>query len=86
MNIIFIIIVWNIVTFFMMRLDKQKAIKGKRRISERTLFSVSFALGGIGIYLGMFIFRHKTKHKKFLIFVPLAIFFNILIFLWLMLQ
>lgn len=61
-----------------MKSDKNKAIKQKRRTSEKTLFSLALLLGGIGIYAGMFKFRHKTKHPKFTILIPFCIFLNIL--------
>jgi len=72
------IILINIIAFFMMYLDKQKAKKGKYRISEKALFVVSLLLGGIGTYIGMYRFRHKTKHKLFTIGIPIMIVLNIL--------
>lgn len=78
-TILFIILIWNIITFMLMKIDKYKAIKGKRRISEKTLFISAFMLGGIGVFAGMYTFRHKTKHWSFKILVPLAIIFNLLI-------
>lgn len=74
--LLLIIIIWNIITFFLMKIDKSRAIKGKRRISERTLFFSAFFLGGLGIYMGMYTFRHKTQHWSFKILIPLAILFN----------
>lgn len=59
-----------------MKSDKNKAIKQKRRTSEKTLFTLALLLGGIGIYAGMFKFRHKTKHTKFLILIPFCICLN----------
>jgi len=63
-----------------MGLDKQKAKRKEWRISELTLLTLAFVFGGVGIFLGMFAFRHKTKHQKFWIFVPLGILTDILIF------
>lgn len=67
-----IIMLWNIITFLMMGIDKRKAIKGRRRISEKTLILSAILLGGFGSWAGMLAFRHKTKHKKFQILLPLA--------------
>jgi uncharacterized membrane protein YsdA (DUF1294 family) len=64
----------NIISFVMMNVDKQKAQKGQWRISERSLFLLAIAGGSIGIYFGMRVFRHKTKHLSFKIGIP-AIFF-----------
>ena len=61
----------------MMYFDKWKAKKGKYRISEKALFVVALLLGGIGVYLGMYKFRHKTKHNLFTIGIPITIVLNI---------
>ncbi|WP_405100677.1 DUF1294 domain-containing protein [Oceanobacillus sp. FSL H7-0719] len=70
----------NLLTLFLMRVDKQKAIKNQFRIPERTFFLLSFLGGAIGTYIGMKIFRHKTKHGKFTIGIPLLIVFNLAAF------
>lgn len=72
------ILIINILGLTLMKCDKQKAIKGTYRISEKTFFIISFLLGGIGIYLGMYLFRHKTKHVKFTVGIPITIILNII--------
>jgi uncharacterized membrane protein YsdA (DUF1294 family) len=72
-----IFILWNIITFAMYGLDKRKAVKGKWRTSEAALIVVAFLMGGIGAFLGMVVLRHKTKHLKFRLLLPLAVIFNI---------
>ena len=62
-------------------LDKRKSIKRGWRIPERTLIFVAFIGGALGSFLGMHIFRHKTKHMKFIILIPLALLLNILLWL-----
>ncbi len=71
-----VLIVWNMFTMLMMGIDKQKARKHKFRIPESTLFLLSFLGGGLGILVGMLLFRHKTKHLSFRILVPLSLFVN----------
>lgn len=66
-----ILVVYNAVAFFVMLADKRKAIKGKRRVPERTLFTLAATLAGPGIWAGMYTFRHKTKHLSFVIGIPL---------------
>ena len=61
-----------------MGIDKSLAKKHKRRISEKTLFMTAFLLGSIGIYCGMFKFRHKTKHTSFLVYIPVLFIINII--------
>ncbi|RLL47908.1 DUF1294 domain-containing protein [Oceanobacillus piezotolerans] len=74
------IITVNIIGFIMMRIDKQKAIKGKFRIPERTFWLLAILGGAIGIYMGMKAFRHKTKHTSFIIGVPVLIVINLVLF------
>ena len=59
------IIVISLVTFIAYGVDKRKARKGKWRISEKALLSLSFFGGAIGGMWGMKKFRHKTKHWYF---------------------
>ncbi len=65
----------NIVAFFMMGIDKRKAVLNHWRIKEKYLFTSSLIGGFIGYYLGMHIFHHKTRKKMFHIcfFVSLVI-------------
>ena len=78
--LIYLLIV-NIFAFLLMFIDKQKAQKGAWRISERNLFLSAIIGGSIGGILGMQIFRHKTKHKKFTIGMPLILMLQIGIFI-----
>lgn len=60
-------------TFMVYGLDKYKAIKHKRRISEKTLLTLAFGLGGLGAFIGMFVFRHKTNKLTFKLFNSLCV-------------
>ena len=60
----------NVLAFLMYGLDKLRAKKDKWRIPEKTLLMVAGIGGSIGAFLGMQTFRHKTKHLKFTIGVP----------------
>lgn len=57
----------NILLFILMGLDKSLAVKKKRRISEKTLLTISLFGGSLGGIIGMLVFRHKTKKNKFII-------------------
>ena len=74
-NIIIYLISINIIGFFIMWLDKRKAIKGSWRIPEKTLFIIT----AIGTTAGMFVFRHKTKKLNFLIGFPLITILEIIL-------
>lgn len=64
-------IVVNVLAFCLYGIDKRKAIMDKWRIPEATLLGVAFLGGSLGAWVGMQLFRHKTKHWKFKILVPL---------------
>ncbi len=72
----YIIIGWNLFVMLVFGADKLFARKGARRISEKALLILSFALGGIGGLFGMVIFNHKTSKPKFRFHVPLAAIFT----------
>lgn len=57
-------VICDITAYIMYGIDKLKAIRGSRRIPERTLL-LSAVPGGIGALLGIFCFRHKTKKWYF---------------------
>ena len=67
----------NIAAFLLYGIDKRKARNHQWRISEASLICVAVLGGSVGALLGMFIFRHKTKHLKFLIGVPLILILQI---------
>ena len=58
------IIILNLINFVLYGIDKYKARHNKWRISEKTLLTLS-VLAGLGGFLGMEIFHHKTREKKF---------------------
>ncbi|MCX7614285.1 MAG: DUF1294 domain-containing protein [Clostridiales bacterium] len=63
----------SLIGFCLSAADKFAAIKGRRRIREKSLFLVAFLGGAAGMYLSMLLFRHKTKHKRFMITLPVII-------------
>ena len=60
----------NIISFILCFLDKIKSIKGWYRISERVLLVLSLLGGCFGMFVGMKLFRHKTKKLSFTIGFP----------------
>ena len=67
------LVIMNIIGLGMMGLDKSKARHHARRIPEKTLFLVGFLGGSIGIWAGMYLFRHKTRHWYFVVGVPVIV-------------
>ena len=76
-NIIIYLICINLIAFLAMFIDKRKAKKGKRRIPEKTLFTLVALGGGVGGIAGMYAFRHKTKKARFVVGFPLILIFEI---------
>ena len=68
---IYYIIAINVITFIVYGIDKLKAKKGWWRIPEATLLLLAAIGGSIGAWCGMMLFRHKTKHWKFKLGVPM---------------
>ncbi len=69
--IVLYIVTMNIYSFMLFGIDKKRSKRRKKmRISEKSLMRSCFWGGAAGGLLGMQIFRHKTQHKKFMIFVP----------------
>lgn len=76
------LILINALGLLIMLADKRKAIKKAWRIPEATLMTVAAIGGSIGILAGMQLFRHKTKHPKFTIGVPLILALQLLAAVW----
>ncbi|MBP5165969.1 MAG: DUF1294 domain-containing protein [Oscillospiraceae bacterium] len=63
--IAFYLLFVNLVGFAVMGIDKRRAKKNKWRVKEKSIFTTAFLGGALGAWLGMSVFRHKTKHKQF---------------------
>ena len=78
--LVYLLIV-NATGFFLMLVDKHKAKKNLWRIPERVLMGTAILGGSLGVFMGMRIFRHKTKHPKFAIGVPILMAIHIFLFI-----
>ena len=63
----------NALGFLLMLADKRRAKKDLWRIPEKVLMTVALLGGSLGVYLGMQTARHKTKHPKFSVGVPVIL-------------
>ena len=61
----------NVATFVVYGVDKLKARRGRRRISEAALLLLALLGGSLGAWLGMKAWHHKTLHKRFSYGIPL---------------
>lgn len=73
------LIVINIVAALVTIADKRRSVKGKWRIPEATLMILALMGGAVFEYITMSVIRHKTRHEKFMIGLPLIIFVQIVI-------
>ena len=71
------LIIINAAGFLLMLADKQEARRGAWRIPEATLIWVAILGGSVGSLLGMYLFRHKTRHLKFTVGIPLILFLQL---------
>ena len=76
------ILVMSIVAFCVCGADKFAAQRQKSRVPEKVLFLLSALGGSVGMYLGMFTFRHKTKHWYFVVGIPAIILFQAALILY----
>lgn len=76
-------LVINLIAFLTMGLDKQKARKRSFRIPEATLFTIAIIGGSIGSIAGMYVFRHKTRHRYFQFGMPAILILQVIFLLFL---
>lgn len=72
----FYIFYFSIVSLFAIVLtiyDKRAAVKRRWRVPEATLLIVSAIGGSVAMLLTMLLIRHKTRHLKFMLGIPVII-------------
>lgn len=83
MSVITLLLVYftviNLFAFLLMYTDKLKARKRAFRIPESTLFTTALIGGSPGCLLGMYTFRHKTRHRSFVLGIPLILIIQLII-------
>lgn len=84
--LIIYVAVMSVIAFAAFGLDKYKAKTDKWRTPEKTLFILAILGGGIGAFLGMRVFRHKTKHTQFVIGIPAIMIVQLILIGWLWLK
>ena len=72
-TVAYLLIGINILTFIVYGVDKWRAVHNRWRIPEATLLGLAIIGGSIGALLGMKVWHHKTKHKKFVLGLPLIL-------------
>lgn len=80
------LLIINAIGFALMLVDKHKARKNLWRIPEATLMTAAALGGSIGCLIGMYTVRHKTRHLKFTLGIPLILSAQIALALFLLLK
>ena len=71
----------NAAGFCIMLYDKYLAKNNLWRIPENTLLGIAVFGGSVGCWLGMYIARHKTKHLRFTLGIPMIFLVQTFIFI-----
>ena len=72
----------NLIAFIAMWWDKRKASKQEWRVAEATLHIIGFMGGAVGIFGGMYRFRHKTQKKSFQAIAVVGLIVSLIIYLY----
>ena len=64
------LVIFNLTAFILYGTDKKRARNGQWRISEKALFMIALPGSALGALLGMYVFRHKTRHWYFKFGIP----------------
>ena len=73
------LIIINIVATIVTIHDKHAAVKGNRRVKERTLLLIAALGGSPAMYLTMLLIRHKTQKPKFMLGIPMILITELII-------
>lgn len=78
------LVITNIIAFIVWCTDKYLACAGKRRICEKALFLWALIGGSIGSLCAMHLVRHKTRHYRFVIGIPMILALQAALLTWLL--
>lgn len=76
------LLIINLVAFVCYGVDKLMAKRNARRISELALLLLALLGGSVGAWLGMQVWRHKTKHAMFSVGVPVMLLLQAALYWW----
>ena len=85
MKVLFLyLLTMNALGLLVMLADKRRAQKNRWRIPEATLMTIAALGGSLGSLMGMQLFRHKTRHRKFTLGIPAILLAQIALALFLL--
>ena len=71
------LILINLIAVIVTIYDKLSAVKRRWRVKESILLLLSFFGGSVGMYITMLLIRHKTRHLKFMLGIPIVLIFQL---------
>ncbi|MDD4569237.1 MAG: DUF1294 domain-containing protein [Tepidanaerobacteraceae bacterium] len=75
--ILWLLVLYNILAFILIGIDKYKSKHNQWRIREKTFFVIAAFGGCLGVLIGMYFFRHKTRHTNFVLGIPIILILQI---------
>ncbi len=81
--LVYYLLIINAAGYLLMLADKHRARKNRWRIPEVTLMTTALLGGSVGCLIGMYTVRHKTKHLKFTLGIPLILTAQIMLSIYL---
>lgn len=81
--IILYLLTINIWVFILCGADKYRAKRNMWRVKEKTFFILSILGASPFMLLGMYTFRHKTKHFNFVVCIPMILVLQIVLIIFL---
>lgn len=82
--LILYLLIINAAAFLLMLADKHKARKKLWRVPEATLLGAAAIGGSIGALMGMYLVRHKTRHLKFTVGIPVILALQIILLIFIL--
>ena len=73
------LILINLISVIITIYDKHCAVKRRWRVKESTLLILSVSGGSVGMYITMLLIRHKTRHLKFMLGIPMILILQLVI-------
>lgn len=77
--LIIYLLIMNMAGIIICGIDKKRAVRHWWRIPERQIFLIAALGGSVGVLIGMYGFRHKTKHRQFTLGIPLILLCQIIL-------
>jgi len=83
--VIYLVLI-NLLSYYFMKSDKKRSRQSRYRFSEKVFFALALIGGGIGVLVGMYRHRHKTQKLHFVLGIPVILFIQVVILLYILMN